>query len=383
MKNIVKGLAIATAVLTGANGTAGAQSTKNLENPLYIPTAGEVWSKTAAGLVYKETDHTDALKAKDQAGQTEFPIWNLYQDLGVGITDRLNARGGVRYTYNDETGRKGLSGGNAGLSYRVFEGAATNGIVFDVYGLAGLGGLSEMTGEFIINGNKKYFNYDNYSHGRYSAIFGASIGKQFDKLSVGVYGDVVRVFGNDNNEIRLGTSKSIMEANLAPLGGSTAITACLANPGAGSCPALLTGFNANVAAQTAYAITQMPDSIAVNLKSTTEYNAGLKALYEIDQKWSVGGTFAYKFHADNGVESIATKIANPYAANFAKVLAAGMENMDDGFAEYIVGVLGAYQINAAVQTAVYAEYTFDTAHANSQSGSDVKAELGVRLNARF
>ena len=35
------------------------------------------------------------------------------------------------------------------------------------------------------------------------------------------------------------------------------------------------------------------------------------------------------------------------------------------------------------QVAVYGEYTFDTAHAQSQNGTDVKAELGVRLNVQF
>ena len=35
------------------------------------------------------------------------------------------------------------------------------------------------------------------------------------------------------------------------------------------------------------------------------------------------------------------------------------------------------------QVAVYGEYTLDTAHDQSQNGTDVKAELGVRLNVQF
>ena len=36
-----------------------------------------------------------------------------------------------------------------------------------------------------------------------------------------------------------------------------------------------------------------------------------------------------------------------------------------------------------MQVAVYGEYTFDTSHKGSQNGTDVKAELGVRLNVEF
>ena len=35
------------------------------------------------------------------------------------------------------------------------------------------------------------------------------------------------------------------------------------------------------------------------------------------------------------------------------------------------------------QVALYREYTFDTAYDNSQIGSDVKAELGVRLQSAY
>ena len=36
-----------------------------------------------------------------------------------------------------------------------------------------------------------------------------------------------------------------------------------------------------------------------------------------------------------------------------------------------------------MQVAVYGEYTFDDANKMSQNGTDVKAELGVRLNVQF
>ena len=58
-------------------------------------------------------------------------------------------------------------------------------------------------------------------------------------------------------------------------------------------------------------------------------------------------------------------------------------DMNDGFNEYIISLSAAYQMTDAMQVAVYGEYTFDTAHEQSQNGTDVKAEMGVRLNVQF
>lgn len=57
--------------------------------------------------------------------------------------------------------------------------------------------------------------------------------------------------------------------------------------------------------------------------------------------------------------------------------------MEDGFDEYVLNLTGAYQLNDKMQVAVYGEYTFDESHKQSQNGTDVKAELGVRLNVQF
>ena len=51
--------------------------------------------------------------------------------------------------------------------------------------------------------------------------------------------------------------------------------------------------------------------------------------------------------------------------------------------EYVIGLSAAYQMTDTTQVAVYGEYTLDTAHEQSQNGTDVKAELGVRLNVQF
>ena len=168
------------------------------------------------------------------------------------------------------------------------------------------------------------------------------------------------------------------------------------------------------------------DEISVDLKSTTEVNAGLKAFYQMDDKWSFGASFAYKHHADNGVEGLASELGDVSASAMPAAAVAGLvmggkapnaaaamamlpmmsaeqiagaatglqqgvlntlldkvADMDDGFDEYVLGLSAAYQMTETTQVAVYGEYTFDTAHDQSQNGTDVKAELGVRLNVQF
>ena len=77
----------------------------------------------------------------------------------------------------------------------------------------------------------------------------------------------------------------------------------------------------------------------------------------------------------------------PVVGNMVKpsvdALVAGLSDMNDGFDEYIVTLSVANQLTENVQVALYGEYTFDDAHANSQNGTDVKAEVGVRLNLAF
>jgi hypothetical protein len=46
----------------------------NLENPLYMPKQGAMYSKTSVGAMYKVTDDTTAMVKKWHDGATEFPI---------------------------------------------------------------------------------------------------------------------------------------------------------------------------------------------------------------------------------------------------------------------------------------------------------------------
>lgn len=317
----------------------------NLENPLYMPKQGSVYSKTSAGVMYKIADDSDAHQLKNHDGATEFPIWRVHEELGYGILDNLEAYAKLGYTHDGDIDRKGIHLGRAGLKYRAIN--TDDGWVWDLYADAQLGGIVEMSGSYAANG----FTYDNYSTGRWGFHVGTQVGKTWSKFSTAAFVEVLRTFGNDNNSIEISELKQIR--GIPPF--------------------------ANI-----------PDEISVDLKSTTEVNAGLKAFYQLDDRWSFGGGFTFKHHADNGVEGLATSLdsnGNPTIATFQQAFVDGLmpivEDMNDGFDEYILNLTAAYQMTDTMQVAVYGEYTFDESHVNSQNGTDVKAELGVRLNVQF
>lgn len=353
----------------------------NLENPLYMPKQGAVYSKTSAGVMYKVADDTNAMIRKNHDGATEFPIWRIHEELGYGILDNLEAYVKVGYTHDGDIDRKGMHLGRAGLKYRAIE--STDGWAWDLYADAQLGGISAMSGAYKETG----FDYDNYSNGRWGFHVGTQVGKAWSNFSMAGFVEALRTFGNDNNEIDVTQYK---------VGGVLPVTKL-----------------------------GLPDEISVDLKSTTEINAGLKMFYQLNDRWSFGGGLTFKHHSDNGVEGLASKVgsvaadaqgtaaaialvASGKAANqeqavailgaqpeMVPVLATGLqqsvinglldkvEDMEDGFDEYVLNLTAAYQMTDAMQVAVYGEYTFDEAHAESQNGTDVKAELGVRLNVQF
>lgn len=328
MKKSLK-LAVAASVL------ATPAMAANLENPLYMPTSGEFYSKTGAGLMLKVADSSDAHKLKGHDGDIEFPIWRIQEDLGIGITDRIAIRGAFAYTHDADIDRKGMNHGRLGLIWRAIE--TSDNVVLDIYADAHLGGINKMRGSYTATG----FQYDNYSNGRWGADVGVRFGKTWSKLTTSAFVEVLKTFGSDNNVIDVSGISAMM-----PTFG-------------------------------------IPSEISVDLKSTTEINFGLNAFYQINDRWSWGAGFKYNHHADNGVKSLSTEITNPYGQAFAQTLITSLSDMNDGFDEYIVSLSVANQLNDYVQVALYGEYTFDTAHANSQNGTDVKAEVGVRLNLAF
>ena len=338
MKKSLK-LAVAASVL------ATPAMAANLENPLYMPTAGEFYSKTSGGLMLKVADSSDAHVKKGHDGATEFPIWRIQEDLGIGITDRIAIRGAFAYTHDADIDRKGMNHGRFGLIWRAIE--TSDDIMLDIYADAHLGGINKMRGAYTL---ERGFQYDNYSNGRWGFDAGVRFGKTWSKLTTSAFVEVLKTFGNSNNVIDV---------------------AGLTVPQLSNRPITAAG---------------IPSEISVDLKSTTEINFGLNAFYQLNDRWSFGAGFKYNHHADNGVKSLATELpagAHPAAPALVNGLIAQLSDMNDGFDEYIVTLSAANQLTDNVQVAVYGEYTFDEAHANSQNGTDVKAEVGVRLNLAF
>ena len=337
----------------------------NLENPLYMPKQGSVYSKTSAGVMYKIADDSDAHQLKNHDGATEFPIWRVHEELGYGILDNLEAYAKFGYTHDGDIDRKGIHLGRAGLKYRAIN--TDDGWVWDLYADAQLGGIVEMSGSYAANG----FTYDNYSTGRWGFHVGTQVGKTWSKFSTAAFVEVLRTFGNDNNSIDV--TAMPFPVDLSDIGHGVVL------------------FNNKQFG--------FPDEISVDLKSTTELNAGLKMFYQLDDRWSFGGGFTFKHHADNGVEGLASDLgdintgmgaavdaaltANKAQETAVKTLMDKVSDMEDGFDEYILNLTAAYQMTDTMQVAVYGEYTFDESHVNSQNGTDVKAELGVRLNVQF
>jgi hypothetical protein len=342
----------------------------NLENPLYIPKTGEVYTKTGAGIMYKKTDDSLAMQAKNHAGEIESPILRISENLGYGITDRLSVRGIFGYTQNNDIDRKGLHEGRVGLNYRMFDGSTTDGFVWDIYADAFLGGASQMEADLVASPNSlggtypMSFNYDNYTNGRWGAWFGTQVGKTWDKFTGAAYVEVERTFGNNNNEIVISDSaKSLVQGMVFLATGSAPVAAAYA---AG-----------------------LPESFTVDTKSTWEYAGGLKGIYELDSDWSVGGGLSFRHRAANEIEAVnltnSSTVPTPaiVAALTNSIASSFIGSLKDEMDEYTLTAAVSRQLTESTQVSLYGEYTFDNAGVKSQNATDVKAEAGVRVNVAF
>ena len=363
MKKTLK-LAVAASVLATpamASNIPGPYNTlnDNMENPLYMPGQNMFYSKLSNGLMLKVADDSDAHKMKHHDGDIEWPIVRVQEDLGWGITDRWAVHGSVQYTHNADIDRTGLSAGRIGTTYRILN--LYHGLVWDVYGDFHLGGLGKMRGQFNVtsmNPTTGVFDYDNYSNGKWGYHVGTKVGKVWDRLTTSAFVEVLRTIGNDNNEIRVMVDQDLKNQML--------MGAMNGNP---------------MATQGAMGILALPNNVSVDLKSTTEISAGANAFYQLSDRWSTGLSFRYNHHADNGVKKITSDLG--FAEANRKDFEAMLKDMNDGFDEYIVGLSIANQVTDHAQVALYAEYTFDKGHPNSQNSTDAKAEAGVRLNFMF
>ena len=356
MKKSLKCLVAATASVIST----GAIAASNIENPLYMPKNREVYLKTGAAMMYKTVEGTEATEKKGAGGNLEFPVWRFTGDIGYGITDRLDIHGHFGYTKDGEIDRKGMHRGRIGMMYRVLD--EDEPLVLDLYADAYLSGVTPMKGTYKRYGTNAAFDFDNYSNGRWGAIVGTRFGKTWDKFTLGAHVEYLQTFGNHNNKIAI-------DPALLPLYGNSMV------------PSTLWG--------TTMSQLGFPSEISVDLKSTHETVAGFDAMYQANDKWSFGAGFEFVEHTDNGVKGIHTQLATvpePYASLQPSVvngLLAATKDMNDGWDEYVIKTSASYQYTDDIQFTVFFEYTLDDAHAQSQNATDVKAELGVRLNARF
>lgn len=336
-------------------------SAQNMENPLYMPTQNTFYSKLSNSVMLKIADDSRAHKLRNHDGKVEFPIIRIQEEIGYGITDRWAIHGSVQYTHDDDIDRTGLSAGRIGTTFRMLE--LDNGFDWDVYADWHLGGVGKMRGQFNIMSLQPaqgVFQYDNYSNGLWGFHVGTRIGQHWtDKLTTSAFVEVLRTFGSDNNLIRVRT----MPAAMTQLG-----------------TLMKTSYSAISTDMSSLAMA-IPYEVSVDMKSTTEVNAGANVFYQWSERWSSGLWFKYNHHADQGVEDIATELGA--AASLEPMFLQALHDLNDGFDEYIIGLSVATQLTDTTQVALYGEYTLDTAHAMSQNGTDLKAEVGVRLNFMF
>ena len=320
----------------------------NMENPLFLPRGGQVYSKTSIGLMYKKIDDTKSQVLNNHDGAKEFPIWRPTQELGVGITDRWALHAIAGYTYNPDIDRKGFHLGRVGTTYRVID--SFDGFVWDLYGDFHLGGMEKMKGALTMTAaGEPVFKYANFSNGRWGYHFGTKFGKKWSEWTMSAFVEGLQTFGNHNNEIDIKQFKAFTSAYVNPY------------------------------------FSTLPDVLSVNLDSTWEINAGANLFYQIDDRWSAGLGFRYNYHATNGLESVYTDLSNspePIQEAVAGQLKE-YKDMHDHFNEYIWNFTVAYQMRDSVQVAWYIEDTYDTGAYLSSNTTDLKLETGFRLNLKF
>ena len=325
---------------------------RNMENPLYLPAQNEVYSKIGFGVMYKITDSNDAQKKLFHDGAEEFPIWRPTLDLGYGITDRWAIHGQVGYTHNRDIERYGFHLGRIGTTYRVINSA--DGWVWDLYGDFHLGGMQEMKGALVNKGSTPLdtaFSYDNYSNGRWGYHVGTKVGKVWDRWTTSAFVELLRTWGNHNNAID-----------------TTKIKAKQLNPMLPNVPLSAIG---------------IPDEISVDLKSTTEYDLGANAFYQVNERWSFGIGLKYIYHAENGLKKVHTKITDTTGQAVAAGIVQNYKDMHDSFGEFAQALTVAYQATDYMQIAWFVENTLDDGQRLNANTTDFKVETAIRLNVKF
>jgi len=262
------------------------------------------------------------------------------------------------------------------------------------------------------------FKYDNYANGRWGVWFGTSVGKTWDKFTLSAFGEVQKTFGNDNNEIKIdkevkplingmvygsvyGSVKQAAIAgvckNVAEIShGTVSEEYCKANPNLIPIRQDFTALDTAliIAEQQAGGIASayvagLPDDFSVKTKGVWDYVAGLKTFYEINDNWSTGGGFTWRHRGTNSIEKV--NITNTSKVPDSKAVAVITEgigksfegSMEDGVEEFSFSLQGSRRITKSLQLTLFGECTFDTAEDKAQLGSDIRAEVGLRMNWQF
>ena len=344
MKKALK-VAIAASILTVpalADSPYTMGTIRNMENPLFLPSEGEIYSKIGFGVMYKITDSNDAQKKLFHGGEEEFPIWRPTLDLGYGITDRWAVHGQIGYTHNRDIHRYGFHLGRIGTTYRIL----SEDLIWDIYGDFHLGGIEKMKGALVIGADSQpTFQYDNFSNGRWGYHIGTKVGKVWDRWTTSAFVELLRTWGNHNNEIDVSVLKTL-------------------NP-----------YLAN-----------LPNKMSVDLKSTTEFDLGANAFYQVNDRWSFGLGVKYIYHAQNGIKKLHTKMPDSVPApaqDMVYNLLNGYKEMHDRFGEFAQSFTLAYQATDSMQVSWFIENTLDNGQRLSGSTTDFKIETAIRLNVKF
>jgi len=213
-----------------------------------------------------------------------------------------------------------------------------------------------MKGALVIGaGSEPTFQYDNYSNGRWGYHVGTKFGKVWDRWTTSAFVELLRTWGNHNNEIRLShKTRNALDAAYAPL--------------------------LSLLGQTTLGL---PSEMSVELKSTTEYDLGANAFYQVNDRWSFGVGVKYIYHAENGIEKLHTKITNPAGIVVANGLIDNYKKMHDEFSEFAQSFTLAYQATDSTQIVWFLENTIDNGQRLNANTTDLKIETAVRLNVKF
>jgi len=149
-------------------------------------------------------------------------------------------------------------------------------------------------------------------------------------------------------------------------------------------------------------VSGLPKDFSVDTKGVWDYVAGLKTSYEINDDWSVGGGFTWRHRGTNSVEALNIKVneseinkeldkidpairqSGITAATITSGITGSFEgSMEDGIEEFTLTLSGSRKFTKNLQLTLFGECTFDTAEDKAQLGSDIRAEVGLRMNWQF